>query len=78
MGVAASLLLLLTVTYQQFSMDDTHYNNKYTEVENPDEALEIAIEALGFLSNKYKKGTEPMSKNLKNLEKADVFSFDNK
>jgi len=78
MGVAASLLLLLTVTYQQFSMDDTNYNNKYTEVENPDEALEIAIEALGFLSNKYKKGTEPMSKNLKNLEKADVFSFDNK
>ncbi len=75
MGIAASLLLLLTVTYQQLDMDDTSYNNKYTEVENPDEALAIAIEALGFLGTKYKKGTTPMSKGLKNLEKTDVFNF---
>jgi hypothetical protein len=76
-GIAASLLLLFTVTYQQFDMDEKSYNNKYTEVENPDEALAIAIEALGFLGNKYNKGTTSVSKGLKNLEKTDVFTLDN-
>jgi len=74
-GIAASLLLLLTVGYQQFNVTDASYNNKYTEVQDPDEALEIAIEALGFLSNKYRKGTTPVSKGFKNIEKADVFNF---
>jgi len=74
-GIAASLLLLLTVGYQQFNVTDASYNNKYTEVQDPDEALEIAIEALGFLSSKYKKGTAPVSKGFKNVEKADVFNF---
>lgn len=74
-GIAASLLLLLTVGYQQFNMDDASYNNKYTEVQDPDEALEIAIEALGFLSNKYEKGTTSVAKGFKNIEKADVFNL---
>jgi len=78
MAVAASLLLLLTVTYNQLDVSDTSYNNKYTEVENPDEALAIAVEALGFLGTKYKKGTTPVSKGLKNLEKTDVFNFSKK
>mgnify|MGYP000639411304 FL=1 len=78
MAVAASLLLLLTVTYNQLDVSDTSYNNKYTEVENPDEALAIAVEALGFLGTKYKKGTAPVSKGLKNLEKTDVFNFTKK
>ena len=77
-GIAASLLLLFTVTYQQFNIEDTSYNNKYTEVQNPDEALEIAIEALGFLGNKYNKGTTSVSKGLKNLEKTDVFNLNKK
>lgn len=77
-GIAASLLLLFTVTYQQFNVEDTSYNNKYTEVENPDEALAIAIEALGFLGNKYNKGTTSVSKGLKNLEKTDVFNLNKK
>ena len=77
-GIAASLLLLFTVTYQPFNIKETSYNNKYTEVENPDEALAIAIEALGFLSNKYKKGTTPVSKGLMKLEKTDVFNLNQK
>ena len=74
-AIAASLALLLTVSLHLFDNGDTMYKNKYTELEDPEEALEITMEALGFLSKKYEKGTEPMSKHFKNLEKTNVFDL---
>jgi len=79
MGIAASFLLLFSVTYQYLGVsEDAIYTGKYTEVEDPEEALEIAMDALGFLGNNYSKGTTPMSKGFKGLEKTDVFNFDKK
>ncbi len=72
-GIAASFLLLLTVSYNHFAPEDNSYAAKYTEVEDPEEALAIAMEALGYLSNKYEKGNSVMTKNLGNLKKADIF-----
>ncbi|NNE27101.1 MAG: hypothetical protein HKN09_09680 [Saprospiraceae bacterium] len=73
--IAASLAVLLTASLHLFDNGDTMYKNKYTELEDPEEALEITMEALGFLSNKYEKGTEPMNKHFKNLEKTNVFDL---
>ena len=73
MAVAASLALLLMVTFN-FMEQDASYKNTYTEVEDPAEALEITMEALAFLGKKYDKGTKPM-KYIKEFEKTEVFRF---
>ena len=73
MAVAASLALLLMFTFN-FMSSETSYKNTYTEVEDPEEALEITMEALAFLGHKYDKGTKPI-KYIKELEKTDVFRF---
>lgn len=80
MGIAASLLFLLTVSFQFLNPGDdgTMYKSKYTEVEDPEHALEIAMDALGMLGKNYSKGTKPMSKGFKGLQKTDVFKFDKK
>lgn len=75
MGIAASLLILVTLSTYWFNTNETLYKNKYTQLEDPDEALEITLEALGFLGEKFNKGTESMS-HMKNLEKTAVFKFD--
>lgn len=75
-SVAAAFILLLTVAVGQFNNDDYIYKNKYTELEDPDEALAIAMDALGFLGHKYEKGSAPMTKYFKNIEKTAVFKFD--
>lgn len=75
MSVAASLAILLMVAFN-FLSEDTQYQNKYTEIQNPDEALEITMEALAFLSHKYDKGAQPM-KYIKELERTDIFSISN-
>ena len=72
-SVAASVILLIAVAFNWFAVnDDTVYRNKYTQVENPEEALSITLNALGFLSNKLEKGTKSMS-HIKKYEKTDVF-----
>jgi len=73
--IAASFVLLFSVAITSFNSSDTSYKNKYTEVQDPEEALEIAKEALGFLGNKYEKGTSPMTKHIKNLERTAVFKY---
>ena len=40
-GIAASLVLLFTLSTGTFNSTDQSYKNKYTEVEDPEEALEI-------------------------------------
>jgi len=74
MAVAASLALLMMFTFNFMSNESASYKNAYTEVEDPEEALEITMEALAFLGKKYDKGTKPM-KYIKELEKTDVFRF---
>lgn len=75
MAVAASVAILLTVSIYLFNTGSTTYKYKYTELQDPDEALAITMEALGFLSTKYEKGSEPINKHFKNLEKTAVFDF---
>lgn len=73
--IAASMAILISASMLLFNNNSTIYKNKYTELQDPEEALEITMEALGFLSNKYEQGSEPMTKYMKNLEKTVVFEF---
>ena len=75
MAVAASIAVLITVSLFLFDTGSTTYKYKYTELQDPDEAFAITMEALGFLSAKYEKGSEPIHKHFKNLEKTAVFNF---
>ncbi|MBT8190367.1 MAG: hypothetical protein HKO89_04335 [Saprospiraceae bacterium] len=75
MTMAASVAVLLAVSIYLFDTGSTTYKYKYTELQDPDEALAITMEALGFLTQKYEKGSEPINKHLKNLEKTAVFDF---
>ncbi len=74
-AIAASFIILISVSLFLFQDNSSMYKNKYTELEDPEEALAIIMEALGFLSNNYEKGSEPMTKYIKNLEKTAVFEF---
>jgi hypothetical protein len=75
LAIAASLLILVSIGMHLFKADDTLYKNKYTELQDPDEALAITIEALGFLSNKYESGSQPMTKYMKNFEQTAIVKF---
>lgn len=71
-AIAASVVILLGIGMQIFDQNDTMYKNKYTELQDPDEALAITMDALGFLSNKYESGSQPMTKYMKNFEKTEI------
>ena len=75
-GVAASLALLMMFTFNMLQQDTAYkgYKGKYTEVQDPEEALEMTMDALAFLGKKYDKGTASM-KYIKELEKTNVFNF---
>jgi len=75
MAIAASMLILVAVGLNFLNVNDTMYKNKYTELEDPDEALAITMEALGFLSNKYESGSQPMTKYMKNFEKTSIIKL---
>ena len=49
---------------------DTMYAGKYTELEDEEEALEITLEALSFLSAKINKTEETISQNFIPIQKA--------
>jgi len=75
-AIAASLVLLFSVSRQWVnSSTDTIYKNKYTELQDPNEALQITLDALGFVSHNIEKGTREVS-HLKKFEKTAVFNFD--
>lgn len=73
--IAASLLILIAVSFNWFGTTETMYKDKYTQLEDPEEALAITLEALGFLGKKFDEGTKSL-KHVKKLEKTAVFSFD--
>ncbi len=73
-GMAASLALLMMVTFNFLQQDTASYKGKYTELQDPEEALELTKEALAFLGMEYEKGTASM-KYIKELEKTNVFNF---
>ena len=76
-AIAASLVLLFTISRQWVdSSTDTIYKNKYTELQDPEEALQITLDALGFVSHNIEKGTREMV-HIKEIEKTAVFKFDN-
>jgi hypothetical protein len=76
-AIAASFLLLLALSYNWLQKSsDTMYKNKYTELEDPEEALAITLEALGYASNKIEKATKPAA-HFKKVEKTAVFKFEN-
>lgn len=76
-SVAAAVAVLLAVTVSFFGNEEASYHHKYTELEDPQEALELTKDALAFLSNKYDKGTKSMI-HIKELEKTNVFNFKTK
>ena len=77
MGVAAAILILITAGFLLFDQYESYFGNsdvmwsKY-EVEDPEEAREVAVEALAFLTSRLNKGEENMRSNLKVLEKMPV------
>jgi hypothetical protein len=73
-AIAASLILLFTVSRTWLNVNDTTYKNKFTELEDPDEALAITLDALGFVGKNYEKGSKPTS-HMKQLEKTAVFTY---
>lgn len=75
-GIAATLGLLLMFTFNVFQNTEATYLNQYTEVQDPEEALEITKDALAFLGVQYETGTESM-KYIKELEKSSIFNFKN-
>ncbi len=75
-GVAASLALLMMVAFNFLQEDTSSYKGKYTELQDPEEALALTKDALAFLGKKYDKGTASM-KYIKELEKTNVFNFKN-
>ncbi len=75
-AIAASLLLLFTINKIWIgNSSDTIYKNKYTELQNPEEALQITLDALGFVGHNLDKGTKEVS-HMKQFEKTAVFNFD--
>jgi len=75
-AIAATVVLLFTVSRQWVNQSQaTVYKNKYTELQDPEEALEITLDALGFVSHKLDKGTREIS-HIKKIEKTAVFKFD--
>lgn len=75
-AIAASFVLLFSVSQQWLDKsEDTMYKNKFTELEDPEEALAITLEALGFVSSKIDKGTKDLT-HIKEIEKTAVFKFD--
>ena len=72
-AIAATVALLLVVSLNLFT-DDPTYKNKYTELQDPEEALAITMEALEFLSSNYEKGAEPATRHFKKFEKTAVFT----
>lgn len=75
-AVAASILLLFSVSRIWLDpKEDTIYKNKYTELEDPEEALAITLDALGYVSHKIEEGTQDV-KHMKKIEKTAVFNFD--
>ena len=75
-SIAASLALLMMVAFNFLQEDTASYEGKYTELQDPEEALELTKEALAFLGMEYDKGTASM-KYIKELEKTNVFNFKN-
>ena len=73
--IAACLTLLFTISYTWVvQSEDTVYKNKYTELQDPEEALAITLDALGFVGHKIDKGTRELS-HIKEIEKTAVFKF---
>lgn len=71
--VAATVTALLMATFMIFQ-NPADNSRTYVNANEADEALEVTMEALAFLSNKYEKGSAPM-KHIKQLEKTNVFNF---
>lgn len=77
MGAAAAILILVMagfLVYDQFggAFDNSDVKWSNYEVEDPEEAREVAVEALAFLTSRLNKGEENMRSNLKVLEKMPV------
>lgn len=76
-GAAAAVLIFVMAGVWMFNQYGTGLSKEESswsayEVEDPEEARELAVEALAFLSSKLNKGEENMRSNLKVLEKMPV------
>ena len=72
-GVAAILVMGLFLYFQVQKTENTYHLN-YTEVQDPQEAYELTMDALAFLSSKHEKAMEPLS-HINQLEHTNVFNY---
>jgi hypothetical protein len=72
---AAAILTLLVasvfITRNQLSEKTTQPDYVY-EISDPDEALEVTLQALALVSGKLDKGTSSMINGMQNIEKANI------
>lgn len=74
-SIAASFIILVAVAFSWFNNTETMYKQKYTLLEDQadqEEALQITLDALGFLGKKFDKGTKSLI-HIKDLERTDIF-----
>jgi hypothetical protein len=73
-AVAASIVLLMSYSALIFTNNGTGKANNLVkhEITDPDEALEIAKDALTILAVNYKKGEETVTSSIEKLEKLDI------
>lgn len=76
-GVAAAVLIFLMAGIWMYNQYQKEFNKQELnwsayEVEDPEKAREVVVDALAFLSEKLNKGEQNMRSNLKVLEKMPV------
>jgi len=74
-SIAASFVILFAVAFNWFNSSETMYKQKYTLLDDQadqERALEITLDALGFLGKKYDDGTKSLI-HIKDLERTDIY-----
>ena len=74
LSIAASIIMVFgaITIWENYSKASTK-TYVSAEIENPDEALEITLEALAYLSGKMKKGTDPVKEQIEKVKEQDIF-----
>lgn len=74
LSIAASLIMIFGAIsiWENYSKASTP-SFASVEIENPDEALEVTLEALAYLGGKMKKGTTPVKEQMEKMKTQDIF-----
>jgi hypothetical protein len=76
LSIAAGLIMIFgAITIWENYANTATSTSSYAsaEIENPEEALEVTLEALSYLSGKMKKGTAPVKAQMEKVKSQDIF-----